>query len=183
MIPENIRDKQRIIIAGSEGRDEVFELVKKVLTSSGKPFTSMSSGDSNIPDSNTPIALINCADEHIHTFEHHIALITSIKDKGSSNYDEYVRDYEKMLDNLPKAGCVIYNTDDSASALIGKKERDDVVRLEYGTPESKNGEVKIEDQWLSTENIGDLSNTYLNGAYTLSKRIGITPQKFIDALS
>lgn len=56
---EAIRDKQRILIAGSEGKEEVFEIVNKVMAHSNKPFISFRSSDkeSDIEITNAPVVI------------------------------------------------------------------------------------------------------------------------------
>ncbi len=185
---EAIRDKQRILIAGSEGKEEVFEIVNKVMAHSKKPFISFRSSDneSDIEVTDAPVVITLCALEHLRNYEHHIVLVTAINDK-EDDFDGAVREYEKMLDRSPKAGCVIYNDEDSASALIGKKEREDVVRLEYKAPKvsTQNGVevLEIEKEYLAKDKAAAYNTTYLKGAYTLLKRIGIKESQFIEALS
>ncbi len=185
---EAIRDKQRILIAGSEGKEEVFEIVNKVLEKANKPHISFRSGDdeSSITITDAPVVIILCAIEHLRNYEHHIVLLTAINEK-ENDFNEAVREYEKMLDRSPKAGCVIYNEEDSASALIGKKEREDVVRIEYQTPKTvaQNGQemLEIDKAYLPKASLGNYQPAYIKGAYTLLKRIGIKESQFIEALS
>ncbi len=181
---EKIRDKQRVIITGSEGTQEIFEVVKKVMSHAQKPFIAFSSEDQPVNIGDEPVAIILCTDEHLLDFEHHIALVTAIKDKEhKDDYDNYIRTYEKFLDSSPKAGCIIYNVEDSASALIGKKDREDVVQLEYGKPAVSGNEMEVEKMSLPMDKLTDSNPTYLKGAYTLLKRIGIKEEEFIAALS
>ena len=158
------------------------------MTFANKPFMAFRSNDpeNEIEVNDAPVVITLCALEHLRDHEHHIVLVTAINDK-EDDFDGAVREYEKMLDRSPKAGCVIYNDEDSASALIGKKEREDVVRLEYKAPKetSQNGEVafEIDKEHLIKSKVSQYNPTYLKGAYTLLQRIGIKESQFIQALS
>ena len=182
-----LEDKQRIIISGTEGKEQVFNLVNKVLTKLGKPFKAFKAEEeNNIETGREPVVVILCEESDLLSYEHHIALITNIKDDQIEDFDRYVRNFEKMVDSTPKAGSVIYNEDDNISAVICKKERADVGAFGFSTPAIKhnNDEVifAIDKEEIILTDFDDADAIYVIAAYTLLKGLTVQEKDFINVL-
>ncbi|MGB3467999.1 MAG: hypothetical protein WBA74_22125, partial [Cyclobacteriaceae bacterium] len=182
-----LEDKQRIIISGTEGKEEVFNLVNKVLKKLKKPFVSFKAGQHDSTEiGSEPVAIILCEVDDLPDYHHHIALITNIKDKGIRDFDRYVRNFEKMVDNTPKAGSVIYNEDDNISAVICKKERPDVGAFGFSAPAIKHNNDEtifaVDKDEIILRDFDDSKALYVNAAYALLKRLTIQENDFINVL-
>lgn len=180
-------DKQRIIISGTEGKEEVFNLVEKVLTKLNKPFIAFKAGEEAVEKiGRAPVAIILCEENDLLTYNHHIALITNIKDNQINDFERYVRNFEKMVDNTPKAGIVIYNEDDNISVVICKKERADVAPFGFSAPAIKHNNDEsifaVDKEEIILRDFDDSNALYVIAAYTLLKRLRILEKDFINAL-
>ncbi len=180
-------DKQRIIISGSKGKEEVFDIVNKVLEGLNKPFTSFRSGDEKEELINeAPIAIILCKENDLLNYDAHIALITTILDNDNKDVDATVRHYEKMVDALPKAGTIIFNEDDNILLIIGEKERPDIQSIKFSAPavKHKGDEIIIELDKMEAilKNCSDLEAFYIKASYTLLKRLGVSEKDFINII-
>lgn len=182
-----LEDKQRIIISGTEGKEEVFNLVNKVLKKLDKPFVAFRAGEHNDTEiDREPVAIILCEVDDLPDYHHHIALITNIKDKGMEDFERYVRNFEKMVDNTPKAGSVIYNEDDNISAVICKKERTDVSAFGFSAPAIKHNNDEtifaVDKEEIILKDFDDSHALYVNAAYALLKRLTVQEKDFINSL-
>ncbi|MEL6558206.1 MAG: hypothetical protein AAFQ94_08485 [Bacteroidota bacterium] len=180
-------DKQRIIISGSEGKEEVFKIVSKVLNKLNKPFNAFKAGEETPENiSRAPIAIILCEADDLFSYNHHIALITNLIDNQTDDFERYVRNFEKMVDNTPKAGSVIFNEDDNISAVICKKERADVSPFGFSAPAIKHNNDEsifaVEKEEIILKNLDEADAVYVIAAYALLKRLRILEKDFINAL-
>lgn len=186
MISE-LDDKQRIIISGTEGKEKVFAIICKVLTKLNKPFNAFKAGEETSGNINrAPIAIILCEADDLFTYNHHIALITNLIEDQVDDFERYVRNFEKMVDNTPKAGSVIYNEDDNISAVICKKERADVSSFGFSAPAIKHNNDEsifaVDKEEIILRDFDDADAVYVNAAYNLLKRLRILEKDFINAL-
>ncbi|REE02149.1 hypothetical protein [Marinoscillum furvescens] len=189
-----IKHKQRIYIGGTNGVDEIFELVKFVLDHVNKPADFFTVGaDNTLTDA--PVVFIKGGDELdgddaiFHQLDIHILLLHRIKDKlpkGYDTIDAYVAQYEKLADSLPKAGTFIFNVDDNMATLIGKKEREDVKNIEYSalpsTKTSSGFTFNIGSGAVAVSTSDEKFPKYLAGVQAVLKRIGISDAQILSAL-
>ena len=186
-MPNTLEDKQLIIITGSEGAKDVFEVVKYVLTQYQKPFLSFTAGEENPEEfGNEPVAIILCEEGRLNDYAHHIALITNIQDMKDGDFDTHVGNYEKMVDRTPKAGSVVYHEDDNISAVICKKERPDVTPYSFGAPAIKHNHdesiFKIEKEEIILKDCDERRAQSIKAAYVLLKILRVTEKDFINIL-
>lgn len=188
-----IQNKQRILITGNHGLEKITKIIRSVLDHVNKPHGYMDNEQSINMDG--PIILYKGGSELengeaiFHQFNPHIALIYKISDKlpeGYGSFDEYLEEFEKMADNLPKAGSIVYNESDDVTMMIGKKEREDVRAIEFDTlagQKTKSGYLlKFENDAFEvvTDNENFLAHAAASKAFL--KRIGITDAQFYSAL-
>ena len=186
-MPDKLEDKQLIIITGSEGRQEVFDIVTTVLTKYQKPFIAFKAGEENLTNiGKEPVAVVLCDEGDLKNYAHHIALITNIKDTGDGDFDKHVRNFEKMVDRTPKAGSVVYHEDDSISAVICKKERPDVNAYSFSSPAIKhNGDesiFKAEKEEIILKDCDERRALSIKAAYALLKILRVSEKDFINIL-
>lgn len=174
-----IKNKQRILIGGNRGADEIFQMVKTVLCHIRKPADFIELGHP-AKLSDAPIVIIKGGDNlnngkaSFHDLNIHILLVHEVIDDlpdGYGTFNEYVDQYEQLADGLPKAGSYIFNEADDVALLMGKKEREDVKNIEYSA--------------LSTNELGARKQTFLEqaaGAKALLNRIGVSDEQFYAGL-
>ncbi|MEP3387469.1 MAG: Mur ligase domain-containing protein [Reichenbachiella sp.] len=203
--PEFIRaqsnNKQRIVIAGSHGKTTITGTIIHVLNYWKRDFdyvigAKINGIDETIKLSNAPVIIIE-GDEYFTSpldpepkflkYDHHIALISGTAWDHINVYPtekNYLEQFEKLADRTPKAGTLVYCTDDKQAKKIGSAERADVRQEPYETPKYKvkNGAFAINgDTPLKLFGKHNMQN--IEGAKTILKRIGITDEQFHEAVA
>ncbi|MFT7197051.1 MAG: UDP-N-acetylmuramate: L-alanyl-gamma-D-glutamyl-meso-diaminopimelate ligase [Marinoscillum sp.] len=189
-----LKNKQRIYIGGNHGANKIFDICTHVLLSIKKSVDFYRYGEANLL-TDSPIVIIKGAEELVdkqasfHSFEPHILLIHRVKEdlpNGYSSFEQYVSEIEKLADNLPKSGSLIYFEDDDVAILLGKKEREDVRAFSYTALEGEKtvDGFKIKTTagpiFLTTNN--DKFLKHAAGAKALLNRLGVTDDEFFKAL-
>ncbi|QCK15965.1 UDP-N-acetylmuramate--L-alanine ligase [Mangrovivirga cuniculi] len=202
-IYERSKNKQRIVIAGSHGKTTITSMIMHVLNKLGKPFdylvgAKVDGFDLMVKLSDAPLIIIE-GDEYstsaldntpkfLH-YHHHIALISGIEWDHVNIYpdrDNYVAQFDKLADQTPKAGSLVFNEDDNLVSVIGNKEREDVVRVPYTTPDHyvKDGKTYLKTEFgdieLGVFGIHNLQN--IAGAKAVLSRISVQDKEFYDAI-
>lgn len=189
-----IKNKQRIFIGGTHGVDEIFHLTRQILHFVGKPVDFYTIGEPYEP-SDAPVVIIRGGEELENgnalflDLDIHILLLHRIKDKQPKGYhslEEYVEQYEKLADALPKAGTFIFNVDDNLATLIGKKEREDVKNIEYTAlpaQETESGFIfKLNGENIEVKTTKEKFPKRLAGVKALLNRIGVVDAQIASAL-
>ena len=203
-VMEQSRDKQRIVIAGSHGKTSITAIIIHVLQYLNKDFdyligSRVDGFDNLIRLSNAPVIIIE-GDEYLSSaidktpkflqYQHHIGLISGIAWDHMNVFpteENYVRQFDRFADSLPKAGSIIFCEDDAMASVIGGKERRDVNRFEYKTHPHC---IKDGKTFLTTA-IGDVplkifgSHNMQNiaGAKQVLVRLGVTDEQFYEAIT
>jgi len=157
------------------------------LTELNKPYISFVAGDENTENiGKEPVAIILCEEGNLLSYDHHIALITNIRDNKIQDFERYVRNFEKMVDNTPKAGTVIYHEDDNISAVICKKERADVTPVSFGSPAIKHNNeesiFEVDKEEIILKECDETKASHIISAYALLKRLRVNERDFINIL-
>ena len=200
---ENIKDKQRIVIAGSHGKTTITSMVLHVLQYHNKAFdyvvgAQIEGFDNMVKLSDAPIIVIE-GDEYLTSpldktpkflkYQHHIGLISGIEWDHINVYptlEDYVKQFDNFADATPKAGTLIYCEEDDMATLICNKEREDVQRVEYkehpsrienGTTYLLTGEGEVPVRVFGRHNMQNLS-----GAKEVLKKVGVTAEQFYEAI-
>lgn len=197
-------DKQRIVISGSDGKTSITAMILHVLTYFGRKFDFVigapveGMNNSVKLTSDAPIILIE-GDEYIASpidkspqFAHyhpHIGLISGVAWDHINVYptiDEYVKQFELFADNLPKGGILVYNEDDDLASLIGSKEREDVLRVQYNAHKhdiTKEQTILIYDgEKIPLHIFGKHNMRNISGAKAVCLKIGISEDMFYKAI-
>ena len=203
--PEFIRaqsdNKQRIVIAGSHGKTTITGTIIHVLNYWKRDFdyvigAKINGIDETIKLSNAPVIIIE-GDEYFTSpldpepkflkYDHHIALISGTAWDHINVYPSeksYLEQFEKLADRTPKAGTLVYCTDDKQAKKIGNAERNDVRKEPYETPKYKvkDGAFVINGN-TPVKLFGKHNMQNIEGAKTILKRIGITDEQFYEAVA
>ena len=203
-IMEQSRHKQRIVIAGSHGKTSITAMIIHVLQYLNKNFDyligSKVDGFSNlIRLSEAPVIIIE-GDEYLSSaidktpkflqYQHHIGLISGIAWDHMNVFpteENYVRQFDRFADSVPKAGSIVFCEEDAMASVIGSKERKDVNRFEYKTHPHYVREGKT---YLSTtygdvplQIFGSHNMQNIAGAKEVLIRLSVTDTQFYEAIA
>ncbi|MDB5272680.1 MAG: mpl [Chitinophagaceae bacterium] len=197
-------DKQRVVIAGSHGKTTITSMILHVMKFHHKKFDYMVGAQIEGFDNpvkitpDAPVIILE-GDEYLSSpidsqpkflhYHHHIGLISGVAWDHINvfpTFDEYVQQFDAFADSTPKAGILIYPESDDLASIIGRKERDDITRIEYN--EHKN-EVKDGKTFLITEKgkievsvFGKHNMLNINAAKSVVTKLGITDEMFYEAI-
>lgn len=191
---EEIRDKQRILVIGNEGTEEIIKITSHILKTINKPYDVIfSNGESQLTDA--PVVLIQGNDKinsgseaDFLKYKHHIVLIHHIIDSNLpedyASLEEYVAEYETLAKRTPKGGSLIYNKEDDIVTVIGSQDYEDVILKEYT---SLNIEKVDEGFKLSNGKVVGTDNenfpSHSGAANALLERLRVTEEEFTEGLS
>jgi UDP-N-acetylmuramate: L-alanyl-gamma-D-glutamyl-meso-diaminopimelate ligase len=202
-IYENSRDKQRIVIAGSHGKTTITSIILHVLSQIGRQFdyvigAKIDALPGRVKLTDAPVIIIE-GDEYLSSpidrspkilkYHHHIGLISGIAWDHYNVFrteEEYVHQFDLFADASPKAGVLIFCEEDDMATVIGRKERQDVTRIEYKTHPHVVREGKsyltTADGEVPVELFGAHNMQNVSGALEVCKRIGVTEAQFYSAV-
>ncbi len=203
-IMEQCQDKQRIVIAGSHGKTSITAMIIHVLQYLNKEFdyligSKVAGFDNLIRISEAPVIIIE-GDEYLSSaiddtpkflqYRHHIGLISGIAWDHMNVFpteENYVHQFDKFADSLPKAGSIVFCEEDGMASVIGNKERTDVNRVEYKTHPHF---VKDGKTYLTTDSgdvplliFGSHNMQNIAGAKAVLARLGVTDEQFYQAIT
>ncbi|MGD1839279.1 MAG: UDP-N-acetylmuramate--L-alanine ligase [Thermonemataceae bacterium] len=198
------QDKHRIVIAGSHGKTTITAMVMHVLKHLGRDFdyivgASIEGFDVMVKLTEEAPILIAEGDEYPASplapkpkflyYKPHIALISGIAWDHVNVYaseNDYVRQFDKLVDALPKGGALIYNDEDPIVTIVCGKERPDVTRYSYKAHPYKVIEGKTslttKEQAYPVAIFGEHNMKNINGARMICHRLGITDEDFYAAI-
>jgi UDP-N-acetylmuramate: L-alanyl-gamma-D-glutamyl-meso-diaminopimelate ligase len=198
------QDKQRIVIAGTHGRNVIAAIVLHVLRYFKRDFdyviaTAQNGLKGRIKLSDEAPIIIIEGDEYqtseidpsptfLH-YHHHIGLVTGVAWDQLNvypSYDEYVKQFDHFADSTPKAGILICSEADPVASMICQKERDDVQRIEYSAHKNEisNGKTYLLTDFgkVPLKIFGKNNMKNINGAKTICSKIGISDEMFYKAV-
>lgn len=203
-IYEQSKDKQRVVIAGSHGKTTITSMILHVMKFHHKNFDYMVGAqiegfDNPVKITDDAPVIILEGDEYLSSpidlrpkflhYHHHIGLISGIAWDHINvfpTFDDYVKQFDAFADSTPKAGMLIYPDNDDLAGIIGKKEREDITRIEYS--QHKN-EVKDGKTYLITEFgkievsvFGEHNMLNISAAKSVCTKLGITDEMFYQAI-
>lgn len=192
---QHLKNKQRILIGGNRGKEEIFDLVKTVVKKIGKPVNFYVLGEA--PSLTDAPAVVMWGGETLengqavfHQLDLHILVLHQLVEPAPEGYDSlesYLMQYERAADNLPKAGTLIFNESDPVATLIGKNDREDVKAIEYSPLKYKitsaGMELALKEETLTIPQTDENYAGYLAAAKALLNRIGVTDKQIAAALN
>lgn len=202
-IYEHSREKQRIVIAGSHGKTTITSIITHVLNYFKRDFdyvigAKVNGIENTVRLSDAPIIVIE-GDEYLSSpldptpkflrYQHHIALISGISwDHYNVFPDEfdYVRQFDFLAENTPKAGILIFCEQDPMTSMVGAKEKADVLRIPYKAHAHvvENGQVFLTEgkKRIPIKIFGNHNMQNISGAKEVLKKIGISTDQFFEAI-
>jgi UDP-N-acetylmuramate: L-alanyl-gamma-D-glutamyl-meso-diaminopimelate ligase len=197
-------DKQRIVIAGSHGKTTITSMILHVLKSYNRKFDYMVGAQIEGFDTmvqlseDAPIIVIE-GDEYLSSpidrrpkflhYKHHIGLVSGIAWDHINVYptfEDYVKQFDLFADSTPKGGILVFDETDDLVTVICRKEREDVVSLEYNAHKHKieNGQTYLVTDFgdVPIQVFGEHNMRNLNGARTVLSKIGISDRQFYEAI-
>ncbi len=198
-------DKQRIVIVGSHGKTTITSMILHVLKYHNRKFdylvgAQLEGFDTMVQLTDAPIIIIE-GDEYfaspIHRkpkflyYRHHIGLVSGIAWDHINVYpdfDEYVKQFELFAEATPKAGSLVFDNNDDLVTVIGRKEREDVSRLEYDVHPHKIADgqtflLTAKGGEVAVRIFGEHNMRNLNGAKTVLERLGVEDAEFYQAIA
>lgn len=197
-------NKQRIVITGSHGKSTITSMIMHVLAYHKRKFDYAVGAEvpgfpTTVQFSDAPVIIIE-GDEYLSSpidrepkflkYKHHIALISGIAWDHINVFpteEGYIEQFEKLADQTPKAGSLIYFTEDPVVNRIGSKERLDVLAVPYETPDSviKDGVTYLKEgnNEIKVDVFGQHNLQNMMGAMRILNRMRITDEMFYEAIS
>jgi UDP-N-acetylmuramate: L-alanyl-gamma-D-glutamyl-meso-diaminopimelate ligase len=204
-IYQQSKDKERVVIAGSHGKTTITAIIIHVLNFFNRRFDYVIGArvpglSSTVKLSDAPIIIIE-GDEYLSSaldptpkflrYQHHVGLISGVAWDHANVFpseEEYVRQFDHFADHTPKGGMLIYNEQDEIASIIGKKGRgDDLLEIPYKShPHTSdnsgqlfltNGKERHPIKLFGGHNLQNIG-----AAKELLKKIGITPEQFLQAI-
>ena len=196
-------DKQRIVVAGSHGKTTITAIVVHVLTYFKREFDYVIGArikgiENTVKLSNAPVIIIE-GDEYLCSpldrtpkflrYQHHIGVISGVAWDHANVFpteEEYLKQFDVFADQTPKSGILIFCETDTMVAIVGNKQRADVVSVGYrahthasenGKEYLINGKDRVHIQIFGAHNLQNIS-----AAKELLKRIGISNEQFYQAI-
>ncbi|MGK7392261.1 MAG: UDP-N-acetylmuramate--L-alanine ligase [Candidatus Cyclobacteriaceae bacterium M2_1C_046] len=204
-IYQHSTDKQRIVIAGSHGKTTITAMILHVLHHFNRKFdylvgASVAGIENSVKLTDDAPVIVIEGDEYLTSpidlvpkflkYNHHIGVISGISWDHMNVFpseEDYVRQFDLFADSTPKGGTLIYNADDAMAAVVGNKEREDVVGIPYKTPKYKleDGVLYLTeyDKKVPLKVFGEHNLQNIEAARQVVKKIGITDEQFNEAIS
>ncbi len=206
-IAEHSKSKQRIVIAGSHGKSTITSMVMHVLRAEGRLFDYLVGGkvegfDHQVSLSdNAPMIIIE-GDEYLTSpldprpkfllYNAHIALVSGIAWDHFNVFPtekEYHNAFVKLIQGMPKAGMIVYNTEDKVISQIVNEHGDEEAfyLYPYKTPDYKirdgKFEIKFKGQRVPMNVFGRHNMTNIAGAYEVCQLLAIDSDTFLQHIS
>ena len=199
------QNKQRISICGSHGKTTITSMVMHVLNYWKRDFdyavgAQLDGFETMVKLSEDAPFIIIEGDEYLSSpidmtpkflrYQHHICSISGIAWDHINvfpTFENYVEQFEKLSQATPRAGSIIYNTEDPLVKKIAEANQSDIVKLPYSTLKHKvkNGvtTIKINGHKTELEVFGKHNLSNLSCAHVICSRLSIRDEQFIEAIA
>lgn len=187
-IYEFAKNKQRIVVVGTNGRAEIVSIIIHILKSLNREVDYVLSDEraNSISLSEAPIIVIDGsasrASAVYHTpqfirFKHHIGVMAEVEydTKGGLSENDFIRQFDLFADGTPKGGILIYGEQDKIASVISNKERADVLYIPY----KAHSKDKLPSSFFSDKK--QLLNA--SAAFETLKKVGVTSEQFYSGIS
>lgn len=205
-IYQTAQNKQRIVIAGSHGKTTITSIILHVLKSNNREFDYMVGADlegfeQRVHLSQSAPIIILEGDEYFSSaldatpkflhYHHHIAVISGIAWDHINVFptsDEYLASFEKLAEQSPKSGVLIYSQDDPLASVVGRNEREDVLALGYEVhphviKEGKTLLLTPSDEEIEISLFGEHNMKNIAAAKLVCSRLGLQEKDFYNAIA
>ncbi|WP_026999195.1 UDP-N-acetylmuramate--L-alanine ligase [Eisenibacter elegans] len=204
-IYQQAEDKQRVVIAGSHGKTTITSIILHTLQHINRDFDYLIGAEVEgfermVKTSHTAPVMIIEGDEYFTSvldptpkfwhYKHHIGVISGIAWDHINVYpslEEYVAAFEQFAEQSPKAGTLIYSSDDPIAQVIGNKERADVNRIDYVAHPHKIKDEQTfligpDKQEIPLQVFGEHNMKNIQAAKLVCLRLGVTEEQFYEAI-
>ncbi|GAA4835552.1 UDP-N-acetylmuramate--L-alanine ligase [Algivirga pacifica] len=200
-------DKKRVVIAGSHGKTTVTSMIVHVLNENGKnPDYLIGAQVKGLPQSvkltEEAEMIIIEGDEYLTSpmdrqpkflkYHHHIAVITGIAWDHINvfpTYEEYVQQFQRLLDLTPSHGAIFYSKSDKELLKLMEKQKFSssikAVGYEAQPHEIQEGNTVLTGTTPPTplKVFGNHNLENISAAYHVCKALGLSDQEFYQGIS
>lgn len=207
-ILEHSRNKQRIVIAGSHGKSTITAMIMHVLRQSGYDFdylvgAQVQGFDLNVRLSEDAPLIVLEGDEYFASsldprpkfliYDPHVVILSGISWDHINVFpteEDYLRPFISLIQNLTKAGMLIYNKEDKIVREIAHR----YPRNEYHTvypyitplyKVNREGlaEIKLDGKRFPIQVIGKHNASNIAAAWEACKLLAVSQEEFIQAIA
>ncbi len=206
-IMEQSRSKHRVVIAGSHGKTTITAMVMHVMRGMGRDFDYLVGGQIEGFDvmvrltAESPTIIME-GDEYLSSpldprpkflaYKPHMALVSGIEWDHINVFpteEQYVYQFEQLVESMPKAGVIVFNEEDKRLVNIIKTfgDKEAFYLYPYSTPDYRirdgKYEVKIKGIRSSLEVIGKHNMANIEGAWQVCDWMGIEIEDFLQQIA
>lgn len=204
-IYEQSKEKTRVIIGGSHGKTTITSMVMHVLKTIGRDFDYVVGAKLDGFEymvkitKDAPLIIIE-GDEYLASaidkrpkfllYHAHIALISGIAWDHINvfpTYDEYVKQFKLFIESIEEKGTLVYNKDDKEVQALVSHNNSNINKHGYKLPDFTINKgityLNTAKREVPLQIFGKHNLSNLAGAFTVCEWLGISRDKFYDAIS
>lgn len=204
-IYEQSVDKTRVVVAGTYGKTTIMSMIMHVLKKLGRDFDYLVGAQLEGFDSLVKLTTHNKiilleGDEYyaspidhrskFHLFHPNIALISGVEwneSRANMGQEEYVKQFETLIDTIVRKGTLIYNKDSASLVkIIEETSECNINRHGYKLPEYTINKgityLHLGEERIPLQVFGKLNLSNIAGAYTVCEWLGIKRVDFYEAI-
>ncbi len=204
-IYEQSKNKTRVVIAGSHGKTTISAMILHVLHYHNQQCDFMIGAqlegfDAMVRLTNDSEFILLEGDEYLSSpidlrpkflhYKPNIALISGIAwDHVNvfTTYNDYVKQFDLLLQSIEPGGVVIYNQTDTEVDNVVERTKNEVKKFAYGLPdyEVNDGHAKLntEEGPVPLSIFGKHNMNNLEGARWICNQMGINDEQFYEAIT
>ena len=186
-IYEFAKNKQRLVVVGTDGRTEIALIILHVLKTLNRSVDYVLSDEraNSISLSDAPLIIIDGSasrssavyhtPQFIH-YKHHVGVMAEVlyDPKGAMSENDFIRQFDLFADGTPKGGILIYWEQDKIASVISNKERADVLYIPY----KAHPKDKLPPSFADKKSLLNAS-----AAFEALKKIGVTTEQFYKGIA
>lgn len=204
---EHSRSKQRVVICGSHGKTTITSMILYVLKGLGRDFDYLVGGqvegfETMVRLSDKAPVIILEGDEYLTSpedprpkflvYQPHLAVISGIAWDHINVFpteENYNRQFELLVQSMPKAGMLVYNEEDKKVKKIVKEhgDKESLYLNPYKTPDSKirdgKHNVKLAGERTSVSVMGRHNMANLAAAWEVCRLLAVEPEDFLRLIA
>ena len=201
---QQVKDKKRIVVAGSHGKTSITAMILHVLKNNDKDFDYLVG--SRIQDFDMLVSLTDKAsiavlegDEYLSSslekvpkflfYKPHVAIISGIAWDHINvfpTFDEYVDQFRQFITTIEKNGVLIYNEEDNILKKLAEEADKSVKKIPYHTPrydiEDNKTILHFDKREYPLKIFGRHNLQNLEAARLACNQIGVPNEIFIKAI-
>lgn len=203
-IYEQSKDKTRVVIAGSHGKTTISAMILHVLHYHGRECDFMIGAqlegfDTMVKLTHENEFILLEGDEYLSSpldlrpkflhYKPNIALISGIAWDHVNvfpTYEEYLKQFELLLESMEAGGAVIYNETDPEVVKVVEETKNQVKKFGYSLPDYSvnDGAVTLQthDGPVPLSIFGKHNMNNLEGARWICNQMGVTDEQFYEAI-